>query len=93
MVFFLQKLALREEELSEPLLAVGDCPFNLAVGDPLPLEHEIFVVEVCTQAVLRAFTPLSHIEDLQLSVEVCLACVSQFAEAVELAVFEVAFLP
>ena len=82
---------LREEHLAEPLSAVCHSAFYFLISCPLSLEDVVIIVVVGPESVLGTLSPFAHVNGLQLTVE--FGCIRQTAEAIELSLFEVAFVP
>ena len=80
-----------EEHLAEPLSAICHSALNFPVCRPLALEDIVFIIVVSAKTVFGTLSPFTDIESLELPVVFSGVCES--TEAVELAIFKVAFVP
>ena len=84
------EIFLREKDLLEALVNVGDRALKFPVVTPAPFEHIVVVVVVGSKAMLHPQLPLTDIEDL---VTRALSGICESPEAVKLPISEMSLIP
>ena len=84
------EIFLREKDLLEALVDIGDRALKFPVVTPAPFEHIVVIVVVGSKAMLHPQLPLTDIEDL---VTRTLSGICESPEAVKLPISEMSLIP